>query len=373
MRSPLTTDLSTVKSTPVSWLWPGRIPRGKVTLLCGDPGLGKSFVTMDMAARVTSHQDWPDAPTPLKQPGSVLVLSAEDDPSDTIRPRIEAAGGDPSRVLVLEGVKREGGGGSKGISLTVDIDMIEQALASMERPRLVIIDPISAYMGDADSHNNTEVRGILAELSRLAGKLGPAIVCVTHLNKAPGGKAVYRAMGSLAFTAAARIAWQIAKMPGDEEKRAMVLVKSNLPDVGKGLAFRLSQDENRNGFVQWLDTSLEISADFMEEGAPGEGDAVPEACAFLRSTLAAGPRPAQEVIADAEKNGIPLASLKRAKRLAGVRSWRGSGGRDRPWVWGVGGVGGGIEAQGSGAEGEPLLARDLVATGKEVADVSSGT
>src|SRR5262245_65221124 len=93
-------DLSDVAPEPVRWLWPGRIPAAKVTLLCGDPGLGKSFITMDLAARITAGQDFPDAPSPLRKPGSALILSAEDDPGDTIRPRIEAAGGDISRVKI---------------------------------------------------------------------------------------------------------------------------------------------------------------------------------------------------------------------------------------------------------------------------------
>lgn len=342
---PMTKCLSTVKAESVKWLWPGRIPRGKVTLLCGDPGLGKSFVTLDMAARVSSRQDWPDAETPLKQPGSVLVLSAEDDPGDTIRPRIEAAGGDPANVVVMDGVRRGPlGAGVTGVSLTVDVDAIEEAISRMERPRLVIIDPISAYMGDADSHNNAEVRGILAQLSAVAGRVGTAIVCVTHLNKSPGGKAVYRAMGSLAFTAAARMAWQIAKMPGDESQRAMVLVKSNLPNVAEGLSFRIARNEDGGGFVQWLDTRLAINADFVEQegdGAAGSPDTLAEACEFLKSFLAAGPRAAAEVIRAAQEAGLSATTLKRAKKLAGILATHDGTGRERPWLWKLGGGGGG--------------------------------
>lgn len=339
MNEPVTKCLSTVRAEPVKWLWPGRIPRGKVTLLCGDPGLGKSFVSMDMAARITSRQDWPDVETPLRQPGSVLLLSAEDDAADTIRPRVEAAGGDPTNIVVMDGVRRGPlGAATSGVSLTVDVDSIEEAISRMERPRLVIIDPISAYMGDADSHNNAEVRAILAQLSAVAGRLGTAIVCITHLNKTPGGKAVYRAMGSLAFTAAARMVWQIAKMPGDESSRAMVLVKSNLPDAGTGLSFRIERDERGAGFVQWLNADLDLSADALEQdgGESGSPDTLAEAREFLASFLAAGPRKASEVIAAAEAAGIGATTLKRAKKLAGVRATHEGTGRERPWVWRVG-------------------------------------
>lgn len=335
---PVTKCLSTVKREPVKWLWPGRIPRGKVTLLCGDPGLGKSFVTMDMAARVTACQDWPDAETPLRQPGSVLVLSAEDDPADTIRPRLEAAGGDPANLVVMDGVRRGPlGAPVTGVSLTVDVEAIETAIARMERPRLVIIDPISAYMGDADSHNNAEVRGILAQLSAVAGRLGTAIVCVTHLNKAPGGKAVYRAMGSLAFTAAARMVWQVAKLPGDETQRAMVLVKSNLPNVAEGLSFKIAQDEQGGGFVQWLETRLPINADFVEqESGDASPDTLSEASEFLKSFLSAGPRLAADVMRAAGEAGISATTLKRAKKIAGIIATHEGAGRERPWIWKLG-------------------------------------
>ncbi len=359
-----TTTLSDVKPSEVSWLWPGRIPRAKVTLLCGDPGLGKSFVTMDMAARVTRARDWPDAQTPLREPGSVLVLSAEDDPGDTIRPRIEAAGGDPSRVVVVESAVGEGGSAAeRGVCLDTDVAAIGRRLAEMERPRLIVIDPISAYMGQADSHNNAEVRGVLAQLARLAIRRGPAVVCVTHLNKQAGGKAVYRSMGSLAFTAAARMAWQIARVGGgggDDERRAMALVKSNLPCRREGMIFRIANP----GVVQWLDTSVPLEADAFEE-TEETGDALDEAVRFLRTLLAAGPRAAADVLEEAGRSGISVVTLRRAKKFAGVRTGR-DGGNDprRAWRWFLDDHGGtrdhdhlgngeGVKSVGVKGEGQP--------------------
>ncbi|MBX3378052.1 MAG: AAA family ATPase [Phycisphaeraceae bacterium] len=362
MSEPVLVSLSSVKSEPVRWLWPGRVPRGKVTMVCGDPGLGKSFVMMDMAARVSACLPWPDGPTPLRQAGSVLVLSAEDDPADTIRPRIEAAGGDPDRVLFLEGVRRQGA--VAGLTLKLDAGAIEAALARMDRPRLIIVDPVSAYMGDTDSHNNAEVRAVLAELSRIAGRWGPSIVCVTHLNKSSGSRAVYRAMGSLAFTAAARMVWLVAKMPGDESRRAMVLVKSNLPASPSGLSFRIEPGgtgaDGAGGRVRWEAGPVSISADFIEQSSTDDAAGpMDDAAEFLVEALTPGPRPAEDLFREAEQAGIAIKTLRRAKRVLNIRARR-EGGSGGHWVWSLppgsggaeGGAGGGAEGGGGGGGGE---------------------
>lgn len=336
MRELTTSSLAEHKTTKVAWLWPGRVPRGKLTMLCGDPGLGKSFLTMDLAARVTSKQDFPDGPNPLREPGSVLILSAEDDPGDTIRPRIEAAGGDVNRVHIVEGIRErfdDGGVRRDVVSLDLDVEAVERALQQMERPRLVIVDPISAYMGATDSHNNTQVRAVLARLSECAMRFGPAIVCVSHLSKASKQvKAVYRQMGSLAFTAAARMVWQVAKVPGEESKRAMLLVKSNLPCDNTGLGFEVV-----DGRVIWDAKPLEMSveeADSTEECVTSA--AVEEASEFLRSSLAEGPVDAGTLIQQAERAGIALPTLKRAKKSLRVIARRSNvGGRERGWVWSI--------------------------------------
>lgn len=346
MSSLSTLALSTVKPSPVTWLWPGRIARGKVTMLCGDPGLGKSFLTLDIAARVTTARAWPDGPTPLKQPGSVLVLSAEDDAADTIRPRVEAAGGDPARIIVADGLVRHDDGRLTGLSLGLDCGAIARTLSTMERPRLVVIDPISAYLGDTDSNNNAEVRAVLAELSRLAQRLGPAVLCVSHLNKSPGGKAVYRQMGSLAFTAAARAVWQVAKMPGDEQTRVMTLVKSNIACTQDGVSFRV-EPTAEGARVNYLDCRLAMSADMVEQESVEQTGELPDAVEFLRSGLATGPRPAKDLIDEARTVGISETTLKRARRVAGVIACRPGGGRDRPWLWRLEGH--------RGAHGDDLL------------------
>src|SRR5262249_44074013 len=157
---------SDIVERKLCWLWPGRIPLGKFTLFAGDPGLGKSAATIDIAARVTRGTSWPDG-APNDQPGSVIILSAEDDDEDTIRPRLRVAGANLDKVHILQAVrhaKTDGDTTLDHFSLATDVAALRDAVVSLEDVRLVIIDPISAYLGNTDSHVNARVRGIIAPL-----------------------------------------------------------------------------------------------------------------------------------------------------------------------------------------------------------------
>lgn len=326
-------NLATLTPRPVSWLWPDRVARGKVTLPAGDPGLGKSYLTLDLAARVTTgdlgHLGEDGLPK-RSSPGKVLLLSAEDDPADTILPRLVAMGGDPSRVCVLRGLDR-GDDRLEACRLDRDMRPVWDTVLAMSGVRLIVIDPISAYLGDKNANNNAEVRSLLAELSAFAENSGIAVVCVTHLNKdsANQKKVVYRAIGSLAFAAAARMAWLVARHPDDPDKRVLSLIKSNITGPVDPLAFRISGNR-----IEWLDERVPFQADELE-GGPEETDragALDEACEFLRASLAPEPRPAAPLLAEAEGLGIAPATLKRAKRALRVSSSKGPGRAD-PWVW----------------------------------------
>ena len=196
---------------PIRWLWPMRVALGKLTLIAGDPGLGKSFLSVAMAATVSTGGRWPVDGTcaPL---GDVLILSAEDDLQDTIRPRLDAAGADVRRVQVIEAVAitTEDGVQRKMFSLVKDLAALDDVLADMPDCKLLTVDPISAYMDGTDSHKNTDVRALLAQLADLAAKHDVAVVAVSHLNKS-GGPAAYRVTGSIAFTAAPRAAYAVTK------------------------------------------------------------------------------------------------------------------------------------------------------------------
>jgi len=313
----------------ISWLWPGRVPLGKVTLIAGDPGMGKSFLTAYLAATVSRGSDFPDGPPGLRKPGSVVMLSGEDDASDTLRPRLEAHGADLSRIHIAEGVVREAAPtGSDVIDLDRHMEELESAVREVDRCRLLVVDPIAAFLGTVDDSSNGQVRRLLRALADLAARHGPAVVCVSHMNKNVQGKAIYRTMGSLAFIAAARAAYYVTQSPGDEDERIMAPIKANVDLRRTAMSFRIEE-----GRVAWGRTDLNITADEMDAEHRGEKrDQFDEALQFLRAVLADGARPAADVIAQGEQAGIGAATLRRAKKSLGIVS-RKHGAGEHAWCW----------------------------------------
>lgn len=326
-------ELSTITPTSVSWLWPGRIAEGKLTLVAGDPGLGKSFLTIDLASRVSTGTGWPDFPGRRIDAGDVVLLSAEDSPADTIVPRLMAAGADLNRVKLLKGVIRRKGDASlrDEFDLTADLDVLRRALSKCDRPRLVIVDPVSAYLGRTDSHVNAEVRRALAPLGELAEELGVAIVAVSHLNKGSGGNAVYRVTGSLAFTAAARAVFVVTRDDLDHDRRLLLPVKNNLGPDRDGLAYTLRATTTGLPSLAWEAGPVTVSAnDALGDARSRSGSAEDDAAAFLREALQDGPLPANEIKAQADQAGHAWGgAVKRAKSAAGVESVREGG----QWIW----------------------------------------
>ncbi|MGA2497277.1 MAG: AAA family ATPase [Tepidisphaeraceae bacterium] len=334
---PVLVSLADVKPEPVRWLWSGWIPLGKFTIIAGDPGLGKSFLTLDLAARVSRGDGWPDEPTEKSPPGGVVLLSAEDDVADTIRPRLDSAGAAVNRVNCLSAIKRRDGTGGAFVespfSLERDLPALEQAISRTRDCRLVVIDPITAYMGKTDSHVNAEVRGLLAPLSKLAAKYGVAIVGVSHLNKNTAGRAMYRTMGSLAFVAAARSAALVVRDKDKPARRLMLPIKNNLSVERSGLAFEIV-----GGRLLWDRNPVPISADdalaipdLAERGCRAISNDTIE---WLKSVLSGGPLPATEIRRQAMDAGIAWRTVERVKSEAGVHvRCTGAPGKQGRWVW----------------------------------------
>jgi len=326
-----TVCLADVESKPISWLWPGRIALGKLTLLAGDPGLGKSTLALDIAARVSCGASWPDV-SDVSAPGRVLIATAEDALDDTVRPRLEAVGANLVNIVAVKSIRtREG---ERGFSLEVDLRALERKVAALEGLRLLVIDPVTAFLGATDSHKNSDVRGILAPLATLAEKHAIAVLAVTHLNKAQS-QAIYRALGSIAFVAAARAAWFIAKDKQDPSRRLMLEGKNNVGHAS-GLAFRvdsaLGPQATSVPVIHWESDPVTITLD--EALAPPEGGSQNEldrVCDFLRSELADRSVPACQIQQGARANGISEKTLNRAKKELGVVVRKGgfSGG----WTW----------------------------------------
>jgi hypothetical protein len=339
--APVIVRLSDVKPEPVAWLWPGRIALGKLTLIAGDPGLGKSFLTLDMAARVSRGWAWPDAPGVATTPGGVVLLSAEDGVADTIRPRLDAAGADVARIVALEAIRSVGDNGresARTFDLSRDLPALESAIRSVEGCRLVVIDPVTAYLGGVDSHKNAEIRGLLAPLGAIAERHRVAVVAVTHLNKSGGGPAIYRAMGSLAFAAAARAAWAVSKDKDDPRRRLLLPIKNNIaPDTG-GLAYRIEPlGVDGCPAVAWEPDAVNVSADDALAGDRDHGGGRTErddAAEWLRDYLRDGPKLARDVLTESKAAGFSKRTIDRAKPAAGVRTRKQAFGGG--WVWELG-------------------------------------
>lgn len=304
-----------IEPKPVEWLWPGRIPLGKLTLLTGDPGLGKTFLACDLAARISTGEAFPDGSLP--QRGEVAIVTAEDGADDTLRPRLDAHGADPSKVHCIEGVRQ--GEGEAFLNLSAHLDSLGDWFAELPELRLIIIDPISAFLGGTDSHNNADVRAALGPLSKLAEEYGVAVVAITHLSKREGSS-LHRITGSIAFVAAARVAWRLGADPDDPERRLLLCVKNNLAQAN-GLAFRLV-----DGRLEWEPGEVLVTADELdsEDDTPRE-----EAERWLLGKLTDGPAKAASILKAARADGVSERTLRRAKRALEVPSDRVGG----EWLW----------------------------------------
>ena len=316
------TPLAAVEREQVRWLLPGRVPLGMLTLLMGDPGLGKSLFSLDLASMVT-------------QTGrDVIVLSAEDHAGATIRPRAEAAGANLERLHVA-GVRRDGLDG--GFVLPDDVDDLGDLVLDL-RAQLVIVDPLTAHLADAvNSWRDQSVRRAMAPLHRLAEQQRCAVMVVVHLNKGTGSNALYRAGGSIGIPAAVRSALLLARDPHDPERergsrRVLAHVKCNIGKQAESLACVIESvnlDESTEAPKLTVTGSSAITASDLLEGPDvGERTERDEAVEYLRTELANGQRPARELF-----QGAPCGerTLKKAKADLGVVSSK--DGFTGSWVW----------------------------------------
>lgn len=333
--SPILTCMADVTPRAVSWLWPGRIPLGRITLLVGRPGEGKSFVTIDAASRVTTGTPWPDGAECPR--GSVLLLTAEDDPADTIRPRLDAHRADVRRVHLLSAVRRvDADGAYERVITLAELDAIEAALDRLPDCRLIIVDPIGSFLGGGtDAHRDNEVRAILAPIAALAEKYGPAVLVVAHRRKSAGTIADDLALGSRAFTGIARAVWHLSRDPEDKARRLLLPGKNNLAAEGDGLAFSIVGEPAR---IVWEPEPVAMTADdaLAAEAArakPGpEAEAQDAASTWLAAALADGPRLARELVDEwVNGNSGSKRTLERAKESLGVEAFRET--VPGPWRW----------------------------------------
>ena len=300
-------NMEQVEVEKIDWLIYPFIPFGKVTIVQGDPGEGKTTMVLQIIAKLTkgesvlSGSDEPilEGKTMALDPVNVIYQTVEDGLGDTIKPRLLAAGADCSRVMVID---------DNDQALTMMDVRLEEAIIQT-KARLVVLDPIQGFLGaDVDMHRANEIRPLMKRVAILAEKYHCAIILIGHMNKNSNGKSSYRGLGSIDFQAAARSVLIVGRIKDEPEIRVVCHVKSSLAPEGKSIAFRLDKDK---GF-EWIG-EYDISADDLLSG-DNRGQKIHAAKEFLKEILVSGSMAQTKVAEEAESRGIKKKTLWNAKK-----------------------------------------------------------
>ena len=305
--------MSDIATEQVQWLWYPYIPYGKVTIIQGDPGEGKTSFVLAMIALLTNGDPLPEEDT-ASPPINVIYQSAEDGLADTIKPRLEQSGADCSRVLVIDESDKE---------LTLCDERLEQAVQETGA-RLIVLDPLQAYLGDhVDMHRANEVRPVFKRLCAMADRTSCAVILIGHMNKAQGLKSSYRGLGSIDFRAAARSVLLVGRLKNDPSVRVVAHDKSSLAPEGKSISFSLDTEK---GFLWkgYCDTTV-------DEVLSGTGSVQTKTMQMEQELkeLLSKPVPVEEVFRRAKELGISERTVNIAKKNAGVQAVK-FGNR---WYW----------------------------------------
>ncbi|MBK6767825.1 MAG: AAA family ATPase [Ardenticatenales bacterium] len=324
---PGTICLADVEPERVRWIWLGWLPVGKLTMLDGDPNLGKSTLALDIAARVSRGLPMPDgARSELDGPRGVVILSAEDGLADTTWPRLDAAGADLERIVAILATSNEEGAPMPTLA---DVAHVRATIRAIDAA-LVIVDPLMAYVPqDVNSFKDQDVRRVLTPWIRLATDTGAAVLLVRHLNKSAGTQAIYRGGGSIGIIGAARCGWMLATDPDDEQRRILAHVKGNLGPRPESLALRPVAADNGASRIEWGGTSPLTADELTTPPNPDVRTAKREAADFVRELLADGPVAANDGYQAADDAGIAKRTLKRAHKELGVVATKSAAG----WSW----------------------------------------
>lgn len=321
----------------LQWLWPSRVPLGKITTFAGLPGEAKSLVTIDMAAVITSGRKTfgDESPNTLGVPADVLFIASEDDVEDTLVPRLEAAGADLSRVqfVIVKSLER-----ATLLALDEDMAAVRKAMRTLPNVRLIVIDPITNHLGKVKMVDEQAVRDALAANLQIENV---AVILVAHLNKKEGLKALQRVSGAGAFIGVARASWMFTSDPQDPAGiREMLPLKNNLTKRDGGLQFTVESkpvmiegETEHVPFVSWKGRS-DRTADEALAQSSGEGSTkIKKAVKFLSDYLSGGPKPQGEVEEAADDASIRNATLRRAKERLKVVSEKAPGVPNGGWLW----------------------------------------
>ena len=300
-----------IEQENILWAWKPFIALGKICLVQGNPGIGKSTAVLAIAADITNGIL--PGETDITEPAAVIYQTAEDGYADTVKPRLQGLGADCKRIHVIDDSESP---------LSLSDDRIEAAIIETGA-KLFIADPLQGFCRGADMNSVGGIRPLMAKLGAVAERTGCAVVLISHLRKS-GGQSAYRGLGSIDIYAAARSVLTVGKLPLDESMRAIVHTKSNLAPLGKSQAFGL--DEN-SGFC-WLG-DCDATVDEIMSGKPKPESQFTKARRLLETKLANGAVPAVEIMQMADDEGISFKTFKRAKEALGVLSFK----RGGKWYW----------------------------------------
>lgn len=335
--------LSDVEPERVSWLWPGRIPAGKLVTLDGDPSLGKSTLALTFAAHITTGKPWPDG-SPCEHTGAVVLLSAEDGLADTVRPRLDVAGADVERVHAIEGIAHvdpDTGARYLAPATLGNVDDLTQVITDVGA-RLLIVDVLMSYLpSGTDSHKDQDIRRVLSRLSAMAEATGCTVLALRHLNKAKGVDPLYRGGGSIGIVGAARAGMLVAADPDADTGQARVLAstKSNLGPAPGSLRYQLVDADHLGAArVEWLGTDDRDARALLAE-RPDEDDDESGIVGILRRYLTecGGSAPAADVLKHTRSAGLTDNAVKKARtrKSSGIRTERLGFGKGASWHWSI--------------------------------------
>lgn len=317
----------------VNWLWSGWLARGKLHLLAGDAGTGKTTLAIAIAATISSGGVWPDGTTAPE--GNVLIWSGEDDAADTIVPRFACAGADLSRVLIVGDVRNSRS--VRPFDPAQDLSTLAAAAERLGDVSLMVLDPVVAAVS-GDSHKNSEVRRSLQPVLDLAQRLNCAVLGVSHFSKGGAGiDPLLRITGSVAFGAVARVVYVAAKRC-DSDDRVLARAKSNIgPDDG-GFVYRILLSEGAivASRVEWRDALDGSARDLISDESDARPGVTASAEEWLRDLLGSGPQTVNLIRSNADTSGYRWRTVERAKQSLGIRSVKDAS--DGGWRWSMSGI-----------------------------------
>jgi len=339
-------NAATVTPKPISWLWPERYPLGKLALNAGKPDCGKSLLTLDLAARVTTGSDWPDGAKNTLGSRSVLMAVAEDDLEDTVVPRLKAAGADLTKIHFIDKVRiqdfaaerdEDMGPQTRALQLAADVNKLKKAIEANPDVVLVIVDTITSFFGDINANADKDVRPVMDALTEAFRDCQATFLAIVHHNKKNDADAIQRILGASSLPGSVRVAYSFSRNPDDKSEFFMARAKGNLTKNHGGMKYTIDEKEVAPGitapYIKWMEEIEESANEIAERDRDVDGrrelKQIDKARLFLPVAMEKGPRLARELYKEASAEGISEKTLKTVRYEMNLQTIQKSDG----WYW----------------------------------------